>query len=656
MKGKTGFVLKLTLFILALCALVSSLTFIKEDEPTTWILFVISLITSIVVLIEIIIAQRNIKKYILKMDKDIALTERESLYYFPAPTIIIDDSNVIVWYNKIFEERVFSEKDAFGQSLTSLIDIDISKLYTKNGAVIKHDGRYYKAVATRPQDTSIRLSMVYFEDISQYKALEEEHFLSHPVVILIMIDNYEDLLQTVKESEKAHVIVQIEKLLENFLDKTSGVNRRISNDRFFCVVEERHLQIMLANRFSILDKARSIMVTERLCVTLSIGVGRGGSTLIESEHFAKQSLDMALGRGGDQCAVKTINGFEFFGGVSKGIEKHTKVKTRIIATAMMELIDANETILVMGHRFGDLDSVGSAIGLCAAIKKMGKRAFVVVDPDKNLAKKLIKYIQENDIVDLFISPEEALDFPIEKTLLIICDTHNPDFVDSKELYDKIKQVVVVDHHRKMVNFIDHALIFHHEPYASSTSEMVSELIQYFGENCKISAPEAEALLSGIMLDTKNFVMRTGVRTFEAAAFLRKLGADTVAVRNLFSSTIETYQQKSRLVSNSEIYQNCAIASSEVKSDELRIAAPQAADELLGISGVSASFVLFNLNGVINISARSLGTFNVQVIMEELGGGGHQTMAGVQLEGATIESARQSLLIAIDNYIKKTNKH
>jgi len=554
----------------------------------------------------------------------------------------------------LFEERVFSEKDAYGEFLTSLIDIDMFKIYTKSGAVIKHDGRFYRVVANRPKDENVKLSMVYFEDISQFKALEQEHYLSHPSVILIMIDNYEDLLQNVKESEKAHIIVQLEKLLENFMDKTTGVLRRISSDRFVSVIEERHLKEMLDKRFDILDKARAILVNERLCVTLSIGVGRGGKTLSESEVFAKQSLDMALGRGGDQCAVKTLNGFEFFGGVSKGIEKHTKVKTRIIATAMKELIDANENIFIMGHRFGDLDSVGAAVGICAVIKKMNKRSFVVVDPEKNLAKKLIKYIQENDIKDMFISPEDAISQVNDKTLLIIVDTHNPDFVDSRELYEKVKQVVVIDHHRKMVNFIDHAVIFHHEPYASSASEMVAELIQYFGDNSKISAPVAEALLSGIMLDTKNFVMRTGVRTFEAAAFLRKQGADTVAVRNLFSSSIETYQQKSRLVANSEIYHNCAITSSDVKSDDLRIAAPQAADELLGISGVAASFVLFDLNGVVNISARSMGGFNVQVIMEMLGGGGHQTMAGVQLEGVSIESARQSLLEAIDSFIKKSS--
>lgn len=655
MKSNNGFVLKLTVLLLTLCGFASSLLLVEKGEPKTWFFFGVTAFISLVLLIEIIVISKNIRKYIFKMDKDIVVTQKETLYNFPAPTIIIDEDSVIVWYNRQFEERVFSDKEAYGEKLTTLLNVDINRIFTKNGVVLKHDGRYYRVVGTHPQDPEITLSMVYFEDISQFKALEQEHFLSRPCVVLLMIDNYEDILSNVKESEKAHILVQIETLLEKFMENTTGILRRNSNDKFIAVVEERHIQEMIEKRFDILDKARQIMVNERQSVTLSMGVGRGGETIAESEAFAKQALDMSLGRGGDQCSVKTATGFEFFGGVSKGIEKHTKVKTRIIATALAELIDANENIYIMGHRFGDLDSVGAAIGLCGAVRKMKKNSFVVIDPNKNLAKSLIKHIQQSDSNDMFMSPDVALSNIGEKTLLIIVDTHNPDFVDSKEVYDKCKQVVVIDHHRKMVNFIDHAVIFYHEPYASSASEMVTELIQYFGEKIKISAPEAEALLAGIMLDTKNFVMRTGVRTFEAAAFLRKLGADTVAVRNLFSSSIETYQQKSRLVANAELYNNCAIATSDVKTDEIRMAAPQAADELLGISGVSASFVLFEVNGIINISARSLGGFNVQVIMEKLGGGGHQTMAGVQLENVSIESARQSLLEAIDEYILEQNK-
>lgn len=654
MKGKNAILLKMTVLILAICAVVSSLILAMNKSTAAWVIFVVSVVASCVMGVEVYIASRNIKKYVLQMDKEIEITEKESLYNFPAPAVIVDENLVIVWYNKFFQQRVFSEKEAYGEYLTSLVDVDVNKLFTKNGVIISHEGRMYRVVASKTEGRNSNLSMIYFEDITKYKALETEHFMSHPSVILIMIDNYEDLLSNIKESEKARVLVQLEKLLENFMDRTTGILRKISNDRFVAVIEERHLQEMLDTRFDILDKARAIMVDERMCVTLSIGVGRGGETLKESEALAKQALDMALGRGGDQCAVKNANGFEFFGGVSKGIEKQTKVKTRIIATALNELIDVCQNVYIMGHKFGDLDSVGSAIGLAAAIRRKGKVAHVVVDSDKNLARKLIGYIRDNDIVDLFISPQQAISSANDNSLLIVVDTHSPDFVDSKELLKKCRQIVVIDHHRKMVNHIENAVIFHHEPYASSASEMVAELIQYFGDNKKISAPEAEALLAGIMLDTKNFVMKTGVRTFEAAAFLRKLGADTVAVKTLFSSSIETYQLKCQLVEGAMIYHNCAIACSNVKSEDMRVAAPQASDELLGISGVKASFVLFELNGVINISARSYGTYNVQLIMETLGGGGHQTMAGVQLTDIDIETAKQKLIDAIEDFQKKSS--
>lgn len=649
MKGKNSLVLKISVFILALCALASSFILTLNKSLASWVLFGIAVVASVAIGVQIYIASKNIKKYLLYMDKEISVTEKESLYNFPAPSVIVDENMIIVWYNKSFSQRVFSEKEAYGEYLTSLVDVDVNKLFTKNGVMISHDGRIYRMVASKTEGRTSNLSMIYFEDITKYKALETEHFLSHPSVILIMIDNYDDLLSNIKESEKANILVKIEELLEQFMDRTTGILRKVSSDKFVVVIEERHLQEMLDNRFDILDKARAIKVGDRMSVTLSIGVGRGGDTLNQSEVLAKQAMDMALGRGGDQCAVKTANGFEFFGGVSKGIEKQTKVKTRIIATALSELIDVSRNVFIMGHRFGDLDSVGSATGLAAAIRRKGKPAHVVVDYDRNLARKLIGYIRDNDIPDLYITPNQALASVDENTLLIVVDTHSPDFVDSKDLLEACRQVVVIDHHRKMVNHIDNAVIFHHEPYASSASEMVAELIQYFGDNARVSSQEAEALLSGIMLDTKNFVMRTGVRTFEAAAFLRKLGADTVAVKNLFSSSMETYQLKCQLVENAVIHEKCAVACTNVKSDDIRIAAPQASDELLGISGVNASFVLYEMSGIVNISARSYGAYNVQLIMEALGGGGHQTMAGVQLKDVGVEQARDMLIHAINKY-------
>ena len=386
-------------------------------------------------------------------------------------------------------------------------------------------------------------------------------------------------------------------------------------------------------------------------VTLSIGIGRTASTIAESESFAKQALEMAQGRGGDQAAIKTVTGFEFYGGVSKGIERSTKVKARIIANQLIQLVESSDRVYIMGHKLSDLDSVGSSVGLACAIRNLGHKADVVVNSLASLSTQLISRLNQPDSPDsLFLSPDNAVQSITDNSLLIIMDTHNPAMLESGELHSKAKQVVIIDHHRKTVNYIDNSLIFYHEPYASSASEMVTEILGYFGEAGKITALQAEALLAGIMLDTKNFTIKTGVRTFEAAAFLRKLGADTVNVKGLFANSIENYRQKVALVSNAEIYKRCAVATTTMFSPDMRLIAPQAADELLNIENVDASFVYYrNAGDEIYVSARSLGALNVQLVMEYLGGGGHQTMAAAQLKSISLEDAEKRVKEAIDNY-------
>jgi len=314
---------------------------------------------------------------------------------------------------------------------------------------------------------------------------------------------------------------------------------------------------------------------------------------------------------------------------------------------MVELIKNADNVFLMGHRFADLDALGSAIGMARACLCFGKETHIVLDSRHNLADVLVKRLIESDQQSLICPPEDALDLVTGNSLLIILDTHVENLLESAELYHRCNQIVVIDHHRKMVNHIADAVIFYHEPYASSASEMVAELVQYFGDTCRLGKLEAEALMSGIMLDTKNFIVKTGVRTFEAAAYLRRLGADTIEVRQLFASTIDSYQRKSRIVSSAQIYRGCAVSICDFNSDDLRIVAPQAADELLGISGVKASFVLYEESGAVNISARSMGAVNVQIIMEKMGGGGHQTMAGAQIADADINKVQQTLLEVID---------
>ncbi len=605
---------------------------------------------SITLLIISIIYDRNTVKYATMMDRDIVAISRQAFYDYPEPIIIVDGDEKVIWYNASFEANIFDEDRAYGIPLSELVGNNTSKVFALSGAIVKILDRYYRVTARRSD--VFDLSVISFVDETDHVMLEDEFKKSHKTVLLMTVDNYDEVLQNSKESGKAHVQVQIERMFERFIENTNGVIHKISNDRFYAIIEDRHLGPIIERRFDILDEARSISIGERSNVTLSIGVGRGAKTLAESESFAKQALDMCLGRGGDQAAVKTENGFEFFGGISKAVEKSTKVKSRIIARALKELAESSDSIFIMGHRLADFDAVGSAVGLCGAFRSMGKNAYVVVDKEKNLSKVLINYISLNCGNDYFKALDEALFEINDRTLLIVVDTHNPEIVDSKELYEAARQVVVIDHHRKMVNHIDNAVVFFHEPFASSTCEMATELIQYFGSDCKLSISEAEALLAGIMLDTKNFVMRSNARTFEAAAYLKKLGADTVVVKGFFSDSLETYREKSVLIQSARIFHGCAIATTSSTAPELRLAAPQAADELLGISGVKASFVIYRMDGMCYVSARSMGAFNVQLIMETIGGGGHQTMAGAQLE-LSLDEAEEKVKDAIEDFLVKS---
>ena len=554
-----------------------------------------------------------------------------------------------MWYNLDFAKR-FEEEAVYGTSIEIITKLPLEKLLGRDSYYeIKYKNNYYKVYADTPEEIEAKdVYMIYFADITGMRVLETEKRLSQPVVMIFVIDSYEELFGGSSESETAKVTVQIDKLLEDFISGTNGILRKYNRERFWAVVEERYVRAMIDDKVKILDKAREIQVNERINVTLSIGVGRTGRSIAESEEFAKQALDMALGRGGDQAAIKNESGFEFYGGVSKGVERHTKVKTRIIASSLIEAVEQADDVYIMGHRNSDFDAIGAAVGLAGAVRRLGKNAYAVIDKQTTLSMQLYNYIYGKEKAYLFISAAEAKENFGEGSLLIVVDTHNPDIVDVPELLERAEKVVVIDHHRKMINYIDKASIFHHEPYASSASEMVTELLQYFGDAGKISSVQAEALLAGITLDTKNFTLRTGVRTFEAAAFLRKLGADTVNVKMLFNNSVECYRQKSELIASATVYRGCAIATANKVMQDMRVAAPQAADELLGVTDVKASFVIAKMsNDEIALNCRSLGALNVQLIAESLGGGGHQTMAGVQFRDTTVENVYERLKEAID---------
>ena len=605
---------------------------------------------------QLVYMQRQIHNLFDKVMDQLDAGQRHYLHDFPLPVVIVTGEREVVWYSESFREKVIPGDDLYGINLDRITKEKLPDLCGAEGREICCRDRWYRVYGISREENGETLITLYFVDITQLQREASLYQKTRPSVMLIMLDNYGEVMQHAKESEKSRILGAIDSTLEDFISSmTTSFIKRLDGDKFLVVAEEQHLERIIASRFKILDDIRSIQTDGNLPVTLSIGVGRGEETLAQSEASARQALDMALGRGGDQAAIKNQTVYEFYGGVSKGVEKRTKVKTRIVANALSELIQNADRVLVMGHKFGDLDCVGASVGMAYAIRSIGKQADVVVDRDKTLANILIDMVTKEGCGNLFVDPSEALFSVTEDTLLIVCDTHTQNLVESQEVYSRCKTVVVIDHHRKMVNHIDNAVIFYHEPYASSASEMVTELIQYMGENCRINAVVAQALLSGIMLDTRNFVLRTGVRTFEAAAYLRRIGADTITVRKLFSNTLDSYQRRSRIVSGAQIYKKCAVAESDFSSEDMRIVAPQAADELLSIDGVDGSFVLYENNGEICISARSMGAINVQIIMEMLGGGGHHTMAAAQLKGTEMEKAKQQLLEAIDKYFRDHQK-
>ena len=473
--------------------------------------------------------------------------------------------------------------------------------------------------------------------------------------MLLQTDDIADIKADYRDSERAAIRGGVEEVIENWTGQYDCIMRKISEERFMIIAQSDVLEKMRADRFSVLDKIREYKYKERvLGLTLSIGVGTGVA-ITDCEKSAEQALDMALGRGGDQAAVKTKDEYEFFGGVSKSVEKVTKFQTRVAASSLSSLISASDRVIIMGHSFPDMDAFGAAVGVSSITRALGIDAYIALDENRSFAGAAVDMLRADGWDGKIIDVNEALTLMTRKTLLVVVDTHKSSFVDFPTLYEKASATVVIDHHRKSVDHIKDALIFFHDPNASSTCEMVTELMRYITPAPTLSPVEAQAMLAGIMLDTKEFVLSTGVRTFEAAAFLKGKGADTVAVKRLFSNSIESNRKRSEIISAAHIYRGCAIACTAPGTENARLLSAQAADELLEVSGVKASFVIFDSgNDSVNISARSYGDLNVQIIMEYLGGGGHRTMAAAQLTGVNMEEAKSKLCEAIDAKYPRTD--
>ena len=569
-----------------------------------------------------------------------------SLTGLPIPTMLIADGRVL-WYNTIFREKVLNGTDAVTRPIDRLFpELDLAVCSRPHGQDLTVGNKRFTAYAGAAKG-SRGANIVYLVDDTVYKQTLEEYTASRPACLIIVIDSYDELFDDMKDSEQAKELEAINSLLEAYIAKSTGFLRKISNSRYIAVVEERDIHWMLQERFEILDQVRALHPGG--FTTLSIGVGHGGKTLQECHQMARESIDIALGRGGDQAAVKTVDGFEFYGGISHGVEKRSHVRSRIIANALCDLIKKSDSVIIMGHRMSDLDAIGSAIGVLRICKICGVPAVIAVNSDATLAGPLLKTFIDAGEGHNFIPPDQTLDVITPRTLLIVVDTYQKRLLESQKIYEKCKRVVVIDHHRMAVGHIDNPLLLYHEPYASNASELVCELLQFLPKEDNITALEAQALLAGIMLDTRSFALHVGVRTFEAAAWLRSRGAQTADTKLLFNTSKEEYEARAHIVESAYIYQGCAIALSEELDAGMNVVLPMAANDLLTINGVDASFVAVAKNGGVNISARSMGALNVQVILEPLGGGGHLMMAGAQLHDCTLQDAETRIREQIDIY-------
>ncbi len=571
--------------------------------------------------------------------------DSEHLEKYKYPIALSGKNGEILWCNARFRKSMCGGKSPEGEYIDSYLSgFDIDEIKDSEGTDVAVDGREYTVYSISVGGGVIS----HFIENTYYKSTVREYNANLPSVAMITFDNEEDFSN---DSDEAYseVSLTVETSLQKWAAQYSALYKKIGTNRYMIIFRESDVEKMITAKFPILKEIRSISVNNHIA-TISVGLCRGSKSLKDSEINARKALEMALGRGGDQVAVIKDNSYEFFGGTSAGAEKVSKVRMRVIANAISRAVLDSDKIFVMGHRFSDLDCVGSAIGLqCIMEKSFRRYSKVVINKETSMAKQLIEYAEKRLDTDIFISPEEAVRGLTPKSLLIITDTHLKNSLESAELYEKCKRVIVIDHHRKAVNYIDNALVFCHEPSASSASEICSEIISCLDDKA-LGYVQADALLAGIMLDTKNFVLKTGVRTFEAAAYLRKKGANTLTVKGMFSDSIETYREKVDIVCRANIYRGCAISVSTRRSDDVRLAAAQAADEMLTLQGVDASFVVFENNNRINISARSYGKINVQIIMEKLGGGGHQTMAATQLDNITTQKAFEKLTTIIDEVL------
>ena len=605
-------------------------------------------------------AQHSVRQYLDRVSGGLDTARSSNMLYAPLPMLVFDlNTGEILWGNdrfvgltglkdKLFEVTVADAVPGFDSHW--LLE---GKREAPDYVVWNH--RTYRVFGALSRTDELKgdhstLATTYWLDITEAEQMRQTLDMTRPAVAILMIDNYEDLMKACPESKRSALLADIEGKLNDWCADSGGLLLGYDRDRYLFVMEEKDFSTYAEKKFDVLDSVRTVE-SGGVSATLSIGVGRDGDSFDGLFKNADLALEMALSRGGDQAVVKDRNNFEFYGGRSKTTEKRTKVKSRVMANALRELVQDARNVYVMGHKYADMDSLGAAAGICCISRKLGKKAQIVIDTENNAAHPVLRALQQMpEYAGVFVAGETAFLHAQPDTLLVVVDTNRPDSVESEPLLESCTRVAVIDHHRRGSSYIDKMTLNYHEPYASSASELVTELMQYLLEPTDILKCEAEALLAGVVLDTKNFTNRTGGRTFEAAAYLRRAGADTQDVQRMFQSDLDAMVTRYAIMRQAQIYHgDIAVVAADEAYD--RVTAAKAADELLTIRGIRASFVLYRKDDGVYMSARSLGEVNVQVILEALGGGGNSTTAGGQAKGITVAEAKEKLLAAIDQYFE-----
>ena len=603
----------------------------------------------------------EIRKYVENLAFSVDDASKHSMVNFPLPMVILRvDTGEVVWCNDGFGEISGKKDGLFETHITDVLHGFDTRWIMEGKTVCPYDVElgerkyqvYGNMVRSGRSRGSALLATLFWVDTTDYIRLRDYVERTRPVVGLIIIDSYEELVKNASEAEKSTLTADIDRYINKWAEPAQGIVRRLQRDRYLFIFEQHSLVDFTAAKFSILEDIHAVQNSEGLSAPLSIGIGKGECSLGELYQYAALGIDMALSRGGDQAVVKSKNAFEFYGGRSKELEKRTKVKSRVMANALMQLIKDSSQVFLMGHKYSDLDSIGACAGLVAAVRKAGRPAYIIVNDQATSAKELIDRLKKTPQYEgVFISQEDAIIKADAASLCVVCDTTRPDMVEGPDLLDAVQRVAVVDHHRRAVQYIENAAISLHETYASSACELVAELLQYVVNQSDILKVEADAMLAGIFLDTKGFTVKTGVRTFEASAFLRQVGADTVEVRKMFSGGLESSVKKYQIISCAK-EQFPGISLSVVEEETPRATASQAADELINASDIKAAFVVYGEKGGSVVSARSYGQVNVQVVLEKIGGGGSLTSAGAQFPDRSTDETAEVLVRAIEEYLKE----